>query len=91
MVLFFSFLASFLSPIRFLVTLLLLGIYNKKIMILPAAIISAVISETVLDATQLTRVWGQGLPYGFAASLLHAIISYYLVRWLKGKNSSGVS
>jgi hypothetical protein len=71
-----AFLAKLLDPVSFVVALVVVLFSKKKWIILLAAALAAVIVETGLYSMQETRVWGQGLPTGFLASLAHASIVF---------------
>lgn len=70
--------AKLLDPISFVITLAIVLSSRSKWIILISALLSSVISETLLDMTQVARVWGIGLPAGVAAGLVHASIIYYI-------------
>jgi hypothetical protein len=70
------FLAKLLDPVGFVVSLVVVLFSKKKWIILLAAALAAAVGETILSATQYTRTWGQGLPIGFLAGLVHASIVF---------------
>ena len=80
-------LAKFLDPISFIVVLFISFITREKWIIPVAAIAGALVTETVLTSTQITRTWGQGLPIGIIASGLHAVLCYWLIGKFKKKNT----
>ena len=72
--------ASLLSPVRLIVTLLIVLLSKRGWIIPVAAVTSAAVVETLLTTLQMTRVWGDGLVVGLAASLIHASLIY----WIRG-------
>lgn len=81
------FLASFLDPVRFIVTLVImvLFVYKKGIVIsvLVSAIVSFVVMESLLMQSQGLRIFGEGVLWGLPASLVHGVLSYNLVKYFK--------
>ncbi|MGF6862843.1 hypothetical protein ABIE69_003433 [Rhodobacteraceae bacterium MBR-64] len=70
------FIAKLLDPVGFFVALVVVLFSKKKWIILLAAVLAAVVGETILTSIQYTRNWGQGLPIGFLAGLVHASIVF---------------
>ncbi len=72
-------LAKILDPVSFIVVLVV-SLFSRKKWIIPvAAIIGAIVTETILTFTQITRTWGQGIILGVLASGIHAVLSYWLI------------
>lgn len=71
-------LASLLSPIRLVITLFFVLLTKRKWIVPVAAVISAIAVESLLTASQYTRVWGEGLVIGLMASLIHAYAIYWV-------------
>ena len=88
---------NLIDPIRFIIILLIVLLSKNKWIILIAAVISAVIVETIIiqnlrDVSIYPAVWGQGLLVGFIACLIQAWIVFAVRSWLirrkKAKNES---
>jgi hypothetical protein len=67
-----------LDPIRVLITLAFLLLARNHWRVFIAAALSAVVCETLLMTLQTTWVWGEGLVVGGIASLLQALILFWL-------------
>jgi hypothetical protein len=74
------FLAKLLDPVGFVVALIVVMFSRKKWIILLAAVLAALVVETMLSSIQHTRTWGQGLPIGFLVGLVHAS-TVFAIRW----------
>lgn len=74
-------LASLLSPVRLIITLVVVLLSKRKWIIPVAAATSAVAVETLLTAQQETRDWGEGIVVGLLASLIYASVIY----WIRGR------
>ena len=72
------FAASLLDPIRLIVVLAIVAAWRSPWAILVSTLVSAVAIETLLTATQFIRIWGQGLGFGLATSLVQALVFYGL-------------
>jgi len=82
----FTILAQILDPIRFFIILILSFFLKSKWIIPVSAISGSIITETILTMSQITRIWGSGLPSGLVASFLHALICYAIVNKIKKLN-----
>jgi len=81
-------LVKMLDPVSFIVVLMV-SIFSREKWIIPvAAIIGAIVTETVLTSTQITRTWGQGIIFGVLASGVHAVLIYWLIGKLIKPESS---
>lgn len=78
-------LAKLLDPISFIVVLIISFFSREKWIIPVAAVIGAVVTETMLTSTQITRTWGHGVIPGLMASGIHAILCYWFIRKFKKK------
>lgn len=72
-----------LDPIGFAVVFALSFITREKWIIPAAAIGGALVTETILTATQYTRTWGRGIVIGLLASAIQALVCYWLVGKIK--------
>jgi hypothetical protein len=68
------FAVSLLDPIRLIVVLAIVAAWRSPWAILVATLVSAVAIETLLTASQYIRIWGQGLGFGLATSLVQALV-----------------
>ena len=68
-----------LDPVSFIVVLIVTLCSKQKHIIIVAALVAAIITESVLTSMQATRSWGQGIAPGFLASLLHAVFLFWVV------------
>ena len=84
------FLAALLDPIRLVIALLVVLFSRQKWIILVAAAISALAIETLLSSTQHTRTWGQGLPVGSIASLVHASLVFLIRARITAKKQTAL-
>ena len=81
-------LAKILDPVSFIVVLVV-SLFSRKKWIIPVAvIIGAIVTETILTSTQITRTWGQGIILGVLASGVHAVLSYWLIGNFKKSQAS---
>jgi uncharacterized membrane protein YraQ (UPF0718 family) len=71
--------ASFIDPIRFGITLGVSLCSRKWWIVAVAAIVSAIISETLLTSIQTTRQWGDGMLPGIIASVVQAVLCYSVI------------
>ena len=67
------------DPAGLVIVLVICSMSRKKWIIPVAAIIAALIAETVLTATQYTRAWGSGMPLTLLATTIQAVACYWLV------------
>jgi len=72
------FAVSLLDPIRLIVVLAIVAAWRSPWAILVSTLVSALAIETLLTATQFIRIWGQGLGFGLATSLVQALVVYSL-------------
>jgi len=72
-------LVKMLDPVSFIVVLMVSTFSREKWIIPVAAIIGAIVTETVLTSTQNLRIWGEGIIFGVLASGVHAVLSYWLI------------
>ena len=80
-------LAMLLDPVRLVLTLGVV-LFSRKIWIIPiAAICSAVVVETMLTSSQMTRDWGEGIVIGFLASLIQASLIFLVRKGLSKKKA----
>ena len=68
-----------LDPVSFIVVLVVTLCSKQKYIMIVAALVGAIITESVLTSIQVTRSWGQGIVQGFIASLLHAAFLFWVV------------
>ena len=68
-----------LDPVSFvlclILTLFLVRELNSYILISVVSVVVAIAIETMLDAIQYTRVWGEGIIAGLIASIVHTFLS----------------
>lgn len=70
-----------LDPIGLVICFLLLLKLRDKWWSIPlAALASALVSETILASTQVTRDWGDGLGNGILGGLAQAVVVYGLFK-----------
>jgi|TARA_B100001971_G_C17816915_1_gene346952 vacuolar-type H+-ATPase subunit C/Vma6 len=77
-----------LDPFSFIVILILIGIVYSKKMILPAAIIGAILSETLSAQMNPVYDWGYRIIPGLIASLIQAFIAFYIIKFFKSRKST---
>jgi hypothetical protein len=81
-----------LDPVRVFITLVFLLFARRPSMMFVAAALSTVVCETLLTALQTTWVWGEGLVVGGIASLLQAVLLFWMGRvvrtWLTNRSTS---
>lgn len=72
-----------LDPIGFAIVFALSFITRQKLIIPAAAVSGALVTETILTATQYTRMWGRGIVIGLLAGGIQAVVCYWLVGKIK--------
>jgi hypothetical protein len=72
------FAVTLMDPIRLIVVLAIVAAWRSPWAILVSTLVSAGTMETLLTATQFIRIWGQGLGFGLATSLVQALVIYGL-------------
>ncbi|TBW47618.1 hypothetical protein EZI54_22375 [Marinobacter halodurans] len=72
--------ARLLDPISFIIVLFISLFSRKKWFIPVIALAGAIVTETLLTSTQVTRSWGQGIVLGIIASGIHAVFCHYLIQ-----------
>lgn len=84
-------LISFFDPIRLVITLAVSLCSRQKWIIPVAAMVSAIVIETLLTSMDITRTWGEGILLGMVASGIQALMCYGAVgefqRWRKKARS----
>ena len=78
-----------LDPIRLILVLAIVALWRSPWAILVATLVSALVSETLLTATQLARVWGYGIAPGLVASLVQAARGLWPVQALARPEGQG--
>ena len=71
--------ARIIDPIGFLITLGVVLCSRRRWIILVAAAVSTVLVESILTATQMLYIWGEGLLFGLIAGALQA----WLIFWIR--------
>ena len=89
-------LVKLIDPVSFvlclIMTLFLVRKLNFYILIAIVSLVVAIAMETMLDAMQYTRVWGQGIIAGLIASILHTFLSIKIYHgWKKYRDKKKIS
>ena len=79
--------AKLLDPASIVIVLFVILCSKQKWIIPVAGVIAAIIVETILTSMQVTRSWGQGLFFGLSASLIHAVLIYWMVSQFRKKEN----
>lgn len=70
--------ARIIDPIGLLVTLGVVLCSRRRWIILVAAAVSSVMVESILTATQILYVWGEGLLFGLVAGIIQASLIFWI-------------
>lgn len=74
------FVAKFVDPIALFSAFVVMLLSPRDWRFIPlAAVISAIIGETVLTMIQYTRTWGEGILLAIIVGIVHACLSYWVI------------
>lgn len=69
-----------LDPLMLVIAALITLAARRWWHVLVVGFVVALISETILNSTQILRVWGEGLVPGFIAYSIHSALAFWAIR-----------
>lgn len=76
-----------LSPFSFVLALILGALIKQWWHVIPAGIAIAIAVEVMFTSTQHLRVFGEGLPAGITASMIHVALVFGVKRLVQSRKA----